>query len=88
MKDALQTLKRNGKLTFWCMGVGKLCDRPRCDRDNDSEDSELTSQGPAKKMKLITTSEERATRVSELKAQLCQKHRAKYSNVQHSYIMG
>ena len=77
VRDTLAILKRSGKLTIWCMGL-----RPRhnSDRDSDAEDS--SEQVPTKKRKISTLSEERASRVRELKVQLRQKHGPKYRSVQ------
>ncbi len=56
----------------------RLPDQPVTDSDED-----LTSQRPAKKRKL-TTSEEKASRVNELKTQLRQNHSSKYSGLQYA----
>ena len=84
VRNALAILKHSGRLTFWCMGLKQGGSRCESDRDSDDEDSDkLTSQRPAKKRKL-TTSEEKASRVSELKTQLRQSHGSKYSGVQYA----
>ena len=87
VQDAFATLKQSGKLTFWCMGLGKKRDRSGYDSDQGS-DSELEDSGeqrPAKtKKRKVTTSEEKVSRVNEIKSQLRQKHGSRYSNVQYA----
>lgn len=85
VQDALALLKRSGRLTFWCVGLGKS-DRSRhgSDCDSDVEDRNENVQIPTKKRKLSSMSEERTSRVSELKAELRQKHGSKYSSVQYA----
>ncbi len=75
-------LEKNGKLTFWCMGLGKR--RDSSDHDSDEDGSKLTSKRPTKKQKLTSMSEEKASRVNELKTQLRQNHGSKYSSVQYA----
>ena len=57
VQDALAILKQSGRVTFWCMGLGKRHGRSRCDSDRDSDDEvsdKLNSQTPAKRRKLTT----------------------------------
>ncbi len=80
LQDALALLKKNRRLIFWCMGLGKSHDSS--DHDIDGEDS--TSRRPAKKRKCTAISEEKASRITELKTQLRQNHGSKYSSVQYA----
>ena len=69
----LEILK-TGKLALWCIGVGSKAAKKRT-RENDSEseasDMEETSKGNASRSKKKkTASEERESRVVELKKQL------------------
>jgi hypothetical protein len=85
--DALEILK-TGKLTLWCIGVGSKAAKKRT-RENDSEseasDTEVVSKGNAShSKKKKTASEERESRVVELKKQLREKHGSTYSGIQFS----
>ena len=77
VQDALAILKKSGRLTFWCVGLGEKSDSG--DRDSDVEGGE---QRPTKRRKL--TSEEKGSHVQELKTQLRQNHGSKYSGVQYA----
>ena len=84
VEDALDLLRKNGKLTFWCMGLGRRERAKRSfDEDSDVEDDENVSAHVSKKRK-VSSSEEKASRVSELKTQLRQKHGPAYSSVQYA----
>lgn len=80
LKDAREVLS-NGKLTLWCIGKdkrGKKRSRERsCDSDENSE--EVCSITKRK-----SVSEERSSRVSDLKAEMREKHGSSYSGVQYS----
>ena len=80
VQAALALLKRNRKLTFWCVGLEST---KHADNDSDNEDG-LEQMHVTKKRRITSTSEERATRVTELKTQLRQKHGPKYSGVQYA----
>ena len=87
IRDALEILK-TGKLALWCIGVGSKAAKKRT-RENDSEseasDMEETSKGNASRSKKKkTASEERESRVVELKKQLREKHGSTYSGIQFS----
>ena len=83
LQDTLALLRRNGRLTFWCTGLGKRhCSSN--DHDSDIDGDELLSQRPAKKWKVTSISEEKSSRANELKTQLRENHGSKYSNVQYA----
>ena len=82
-QDALALLKRNGRLTFWCTGLGKRhCSSN--DHNSDIDGDEFLSQRAAKKWKVTSIPEEKSSRANELKTQLPENHGSKYSNVQYA----
>ena len=85
IQDALEILKK-GKLSLWCIGVGQKAAK-KCTRENDIEsdtsDTEGTSKGNTSHSKRKkAASEERESRVVELKKQLHEKHGSAYSGIQ------
>ena len=76
VKDALKLMKEVGKVTLWCIGQDRAKKR---DRSTDDLPSDLS--GPTKKK---TVSEERASRVNDLKVQLRKRHSSTYSGVQYA----
>ena len=81
-QDLQDALRQSGKLTLWCVGLEAGCDS---DPDTDGSSDEPTSkQRPTKKRRLSTMSEERASRVNEIKTKLRLIHGSKFSNVQYA----
>ena len=89
IKEASDILKA-GKLTLWCIGLGKQTARKRTrDHDTESDDGtsdteEVSKTSTAYSKKKKSASEERESRVVELKKQLREKHGSAYSGIQFS----
>lgn len=85
IQDARDILK-TGKLSLWCIGVGQKASKKRSrenDTESDTSDTEGTSKGnTSHSKKKKTSSEERESRVVELKKQLREKHGSAYSGIQ------
>ena len=80
MKDVKEVF-RSGKLTLWCIGIGKDKRRKKRDSERDcdsSDDGELEPKKNKSKM------EERSDRVDKIKAELRNKHGSSFSGVQYS----
>lgn len=78
-RDALAVVMGGGKLTLWCTGIGTRRQgqkRPQSDNSGGSEECE-------RRKKKCSFTEEREERMTELVAQLRERHGAKYSQLQY-----
>ena len=66
IQDEIQLMKEQGKVTLWCVGHDQITTARKCDRNGTGEDLSQDVSGPPKKRSI---SEERASRVNDLKAQ-------------------
>ena len=79
IQDAIQLMKEQGKVMLWCVGLDRTTTARK--RDRNGEDLSQDTSGPPKKK---SASEERASRVNDLKAQLRRKHGPVYAPVQYA----
>ena len=77
MKDA-RDIFVSGKLTLWCIGKEKR-GKKRASQERHSDSDENSEDFGSVGKKRRSTAEERASRVQELKAELCDKHGQEYS---------
>ena len=85
IQDALEILKAE-KLTLWCIGLGEHA-RKRAREHDESDDGAGASDTEAStscSKKKKTATEERESRVVELKKKLREKHGSAYSGIQFS----
>ena len=96
LRDAWELLERNKTLTLWCHGqdsrkkkssaIDLSCEHDAVSNSN-SEASEATGSKRSKTSGGLknsrTTSEEKATRVQEIKGELDKKHGSKYNSCQY-----
>ena len=82
MKDA-RDIFGSGKLTLWCTGKEKR-GKKRASQERHSDSDENSEDFGSVGKKRRGTTEERASRVQELKAELCDKHGSLYSGVQYA----
>ena len=81
-RDALGSARNGGKLTLWCTGIGPKSQasgqkRPRMDPGTSSEELKTT------KKKKQSFTEEREECMTEVIANLCERHGSKYSIIQY-----